>query len=89
MKWCLLIVKVLQRNWHLILSFLIEDDLEGASVIIDLEAGAHGFIYLVGDTSDNDDLDGEGKRLDPYWSVDGLVRATLMSIAKAAKYLHR
>ena len=52
----LLVVKVLERDGHLVLAFLIEDYLESSSVVIDLEAGAHGLLNLVGDSPHNYDL---------------------------------
>lgn len=52
----LLIVKVLQSDWNLVLTLLVEDDLERSGVVVDLEAGAHSLLNLVGNTSDNDDI---------------------------------
>ena len=52
----LLIVEILECNWHLILALLVEDDFERASVVVNLEASAHSFFYLVGNTSHDDDL---------------------------------
>ena len=52
----LLVVEVLEGNWHLVFSLLVEDHFERASVIVNLEQGAHGLLLLGSHTAHNDDL---------------------------------
>ena len=41
----LLIIKVAQRGWHLILTLMVEKNVESACVVIDLELGSHWFFH--------------------------------------------
>lgn len=52
----LLVVKVLERNRHFILTLLIEYDFERASVVIDLKAGTHCLFNLVCNSTHYDDI---------------------------------
>ena len=52
----LLIVKVLEGNWNLVFSLLIENYFEGASVIVDFKQSAHGLFLFGNYTTHNYDL---------------------------------
>ena len=52
----LLVVEVLESNGYLILALLVEDDLEGTGVVIDLQDGPHGLVLLGSHSTHNDDL---------------------------------
>ena len=52
----LLVIKVLESNWDLILAFLVENDFKCACVVVDLKQGAHRLFLLCSDASHNDDL---------------------------------
>lgn len=52
----LLVLKVLKSSWDLILIFLIKDNLEGASIVIDFELNPHGLFGSVDDSAHNNDL---------------------------------
>ena len=53
----LLVVEVLESNGYFILSLLVEDDLEGAGVVINLQDGSHGLVLLGSHPTNDDDLD--------------------------------
>ena len=57
----LLILKVLESNRHFVFALLIEDDLECARVVVDLEARAHGLLLLGHDAAYNNDLQRKDK----------------------------
>lgn len=53
---CLLVVEVLERNWGLIFTLLVKNDLQCASVVIDGKQGPHWFECPVDYTAHQDDL---------------------------------
>ena len=62
----LLVIKVLKSNRHFIFALLIEDNLEGACVIVNLEEGPHGLLLLCGHTSHNNDLKSERNKVSKF-----------------------
>ncbi len=52
----LLVIKVFEGDGNLILSFLVENDLKSACVVVNLKQGAHGLFLLGRHASHNDDL---------------------------------
>ena len=52
----LLVIKVLKSDRHFIFALLIEDNFEGACVIVNLKEGPHGLLLLCSHTSHNNDL---------------------------------
>ncbi len=52
----LLVIKVFEGDGNLILSFLVENDLKRARVVINLKQGAHGLFLLGRHTPHDDDL---------------------------------
>ena len=40
----LFILEVSERSWHLIFSFMIEQDIESTSIIVDFELSPHGLL---------------------------------------------
>ena len=52
----LLVIEILEGHWNLIFSFLVEDNLEAARVVVDFKEGAHGLLLFVGHAAHYDDL---------------------------------
>ena len=52
----LLVIKVLEGDGNLILAFLVENDFEGACVVVDLKQRAHRLLLLCSDASHNYNL---------------------------------
>ena len=56
MKMYLLVIEVLKSDRPFIFALLIEDNFEGACVIVDFEEGPHGLLLLCSHTTHYNDL---------------------------------
>ena len=52
----LIVLEVPQRGRNLVFAFMIEQDEEGAGVVIDLELGPHRFLYSTDQTTGKNDV---------------------------------
>ena len=59
----LLVFEVLEGKGDLVLSLLVEDDVEATGVIVDLENSAHRFFLLADDAANNDNLEQSRERV--------------------------
>jgi len=65
----LLVLEVLESKGDLVLSLLVEDDIEASRVVVDLEHCAHRLLFLSNDAANDNDLQQWSEKVSNYHGI--------------------